>query len=58
MNYGVENLNDLYLLIYKNSDHIQRPVSVSVWCYVVDTTAGFYTTGGKILIFFTDLPVR
>ena len=28
MNYGEENLNDLYLLIYKISDHIQRPVKI------------------------------
>ena len=26
MDYGKENFNDLFLLIYKISDHIQRPV--------------------------------
>ena len=31
MDYGEENLNDLFLLIYKISDHIQRPIKVLIF---------------------------
>ena len=31
MDYGEENFNDLFLLIYKISDHIQRPIKILIF---------------------------
>ena len=31
MDYGEENFNDLFLLLYKISDHIQRPIKMLIF---------------------------
>ena len=49
MNYGEENLNDLYLLIYKISDHMQRPIKILIFFADLPVYLSDRHSGGKYL---------
>ena len=42
MDYGEENLNDLFLLLYKISDHTQRPIKILFFFVVVVVVVFFF----------------